>query len=79
MVKRKSKKIPDISSADEATEAVNNWYSNAPSFDPYDCPEISDFQMERLQTLIRKIWEDAYREGRYDAGIEFVEGEWSDS
>jgi hypothetical protein len=67
MAKRKTKKVSVISSADEAAAAINTWYLNSPEDDPYDCPEISENHMERLQALVRKIWEDGYQSGRSDA------------
>jgi len=80
MAKRKTKKEPVISSADEASDAIKSWYLSSPEYDPYDCPEISDNHMERLQALVRKIWEDAYQSGRSDArsdaAVEAAEAEW---
>jgi len=80
MAKRKTKKEPVISSADEASDTIKSWYLSSPEYDPYDCPEISDNHMERLQALVRKIWEDAYQSGRSDArsdaAVEAAEAEW---
>jgi hypothetical protein len=82
MAKRKTKKVsvPVISSSDEAAAAIQSWYLSSPEYDPYDCPEISENHMERLQALVRKIWEDAYQSGRSDArsdaAVEAAEAEW---
>lgn len=83
MTKRKKKNVPAVSSHEEAAAAIQNWYMVSPEYDPYDCPEISENHMERLQALVRKIWEDAYQAGRSDAAsdaaIEAAEAEWFDS
>ena len=80
MAKRKTKKEPLISSSDEASAAIQSWYLSSPEYDPYDCPEISENHMERLQALVRKIWEDGYQSGRSDAqsdaAVEAAEAEW---
>jgi len=80
MKKKKNVPAPVISSSDEASAAIQSWYLSSPEYDPYDCPEISENHMERLQALVRKIWEDAYQSGRFDArsdaAVEAAEAEW---
>ena len=70
MTKRKKKHIPvvpAITSGEEAEQAATDWFTNSPSDDPYDGVEASDNQMNKLRALVRKIWEDAYAAGQFDA------------
>jgi len=61
-VRRRGKRVDRISSAEEAESAVNDWI-------------VLHYSADDLRTLARRIWEDAYAEGRGEASLEAFEAE----
>lgn len=76
--KTKKSKIPSITSSEEATQEILNWYTLNSSID-----EDEFFVQSQLKSLVSKIWEDAYQAGRNDArsdaAVEAAEAEWFNS
>lgn len=63
-------KAKPFSSYEDAKSAVVEWHEDAYLIDPYDVPEVSEQQMERLLNLVCKTWEDAYELGRKDVATQ---------
>lgn len=61
-MRRRGKRVDRISSAEEAERAVSDWI-------------VLHHSADDLRTLARRIWEDAYAEGRSAASLEAFEAE----
>lgn len=67
-MRRRGKRADRISSAEEAERAVNDW------IEPRKLGLIIH-SADDLLSLARRIWEDAYAEGRGAASLEAFEAE----